>query len=285
MSLHTEPSVASVLARARPRLGPEAGGEAEILLAHALGKTRTWLHTWPERVLTSEQRAAFEALLERRLAGEPVAYLIGMRAFWSLDLAVTADTLIPRPETELLVELALARIPEQADWRLADLGTGSGAIALALARERPSCRITATDRSSGALAVARANATRLGIANLEFREGAWYAPLAGERFQMIVSNPPYIAADDRHLSEGDLRFEPRSALAAGPEGLDDLRLIAAGARTHLHDGGWLLLEHGYDQGAAVRALLDDNGLVDVRSERDALGHERVTLGRTPGVDL
>lgn len=282
---HTEPSIASVLARARPRLGPEAGGEAEILLAHVLGKTRTWLHTWPERVLTAEEQAAFEGLLQRRLVGEPIAYLVGTRAFWSLDLTVTGDTLIPRPETELLVEQALAFIPAEAEWALADLGTGSGAIALALARERPSCRITATDRSSGALAVARANATRLGLGNLEFREGTWYEPLADERFQMIVSNPPYIAAGDRHLTEGDLRFEPRSALASGPEGLDDLRLIAAGARAHLHAGGWLLLEHGYDQGAAVRALLDDNGLVDVRSVRDTLGHERATLGRAPGVDL
>jgi release factor glutamine methyltransferase len=281
MSPNQPLSIAAALARAHQRLGADAGGEAEILLAHVLGKSRTYLHTWPERVLTSDEQTGFEALLERRARGEPVAYLVGTRGFWSLDLAVTVDTLIPRPETELLVEQALARIPPDADWAIADLGTGSGAIALALAHERPHCRVVATDRSAAALAVARGNAERLGIANVCFREGAWYAPLAGERFHVIVSNPPYIAEDDPHLDQGDLRYEPQTALAAGPDGLDDLRLIVGGAAAHLWPGGWLLLEHGYDQGEAVRGLLCEHGFLDVHSVRDVPGHERVSAGQRP----
>ncbi len=279
--LHTEPSIASVLARTRLRLGPEAGGEAEILLAHVLGKTRTWLHTWPERVLTPEQQAAFEGLLKRRLAGQPIAYLVGTRAFWSLDLTVTGETLIPRPETELLVEQALARIPLDAAWRIADLGTGSGAVALAIASERPACTLVATDRSAAALAVARDNAARYRLRNVVFCEGAWFTPLKDERFEMIVSNPPYIAEDDPHLAQGDVRFEPRGALVAGTDGLDDLRTLAAGAGEYLEPAGWLLLEHGYDQGAAVRKLLLAHGFEEVGSVRDGLGHDRVTLGRRP----
>ena len=258
----------------------ESRREAEILLGYVLDRDRAWLAAHDTDPLPREQAARFRALWARRLAGEPVAYLTGRRGFWTLDLSVNADVLIPRPETELLVETALARIPGDAAWDLADLGTGSGAIALALARERPACRVLATDRSAEALAVARANARRHGIGNVDFREGDWWAPLEGLRLDLIVSNPPYVPAADPHLSRGDVRFEPRGALASGPEGLDDLRTIIAGAPAHLHPGGTLLLEHGYDQGAAVRALLRAAGFTDVRTWRDLNGHERVSEGDT-----
>jgi release factor glutamine methyltransferase len=256
----------------------ESRREAEILLGYVLDRDRAWLAAHDTDPLPRELAARFRALWSRRLAGEPVAYLTGRRGFWTLDLSVTADVLIPRPETELLVETALARIPADAAWDLADLGTGSGAIALALARERPACRVLATDRSAEALAVARANARRHDIRNVDFREGDWWAPLEGLRLDLIVSNPPYVPAADPHLSRGDVRFEPRGALASGPEGLDDLRSIIAGAPDHLHPGGALLLEHGYDQGGAVRALLRAAGFTDVRTWRDLNGHERVSGG-------
>jgi len=210
-----------------------------------------------------------------------VAYLTGSRAFWSLELKVTPATLIPRPDTETLVEWALERLPPAAALSIADLGTGSGAIALALARERPQCRITATDASAAALAVAQDNAASNQIANVAFRAGRWFAPLAGERYHLIVSNPPYIPAADPHLGRGDLRFEPRSALAAGPDGLDDIRLLVAGAPHHLTANGWLLLEHGYDQAAAVRTLLLQHGYHEVQTRHDATGHERISGGRAP----
>ncbi|MGE0080857.1 MAG: peptide chain release factor N(5)-glutamine methyltransferase [Thiohalomonadaceae bacterium] len=274
--------VAEALAAGADRLpGADARREAEILLAHVLGHTRTWLYTWPEHALTDDQWTTYQQLLARRVKGEPIAHLIGRREFWSLDLAVSVDTLIPRHETEVLVEQALARIPLDAAWRIADLGTGSGAVALAIASERPGCTIVATDRNAAALAVARDNAARYRFHNVEFREGAWFEPLHGDRFMMIVSNPPYIAADDPHLSQGDVRFEPRSALVGGADGLEDLRLLAAGAGAYLHPGGWLLLEHGFDQGAAVRQLLSAQGFLEVASMRDSLGHERVSLGRRP----
>lgn len=274
-------NITAALAAADQLPGTEARREAEILLAHALGRSRTWLYTWPEYTLSDAEAAAYRELLARRVRGEPVAHLVGRREFWSLDLTVTADTLIPRPETEVLVEQALARIPLDASWAIADLGTGSGAIALAVASERPACTVIATDRSTVALDVARGNAARFRLRNVQFREGAWFAALGDERFQMIVSNPPYIADDDPHLAQGDVRFEPRAALTAGHDGLEDLRHLAAGAGEHLTEGGWLLLEHGYDQGAAVRQLLSGQGFVDVASVRDDLGHERVTLGRHP----
>lgn len=192
-------------------------------------------------------RARFEALLARRQAGEPVAYLLGRQGFWSLELEVSPATLIPRPETELLVELALARLPAGQSLRVADLGTGSGAIALALARERPQAHVVATDASAEALTVARRNAARLGLGRVEFRDGDWLVPLAQERFDLIASNPPYIEQDDPHLAQGDLRFEPPAALASGADGLDAIRVIVRDAGRHLHPGGWLLLEHGWNQ--------------------------------------
>ncbi len=206
--------------------------DAELLLACVLDKPRSHLHAWPERVPSPAARLRFAALLQRRAAGEPVAYLTGVREFWSLPLTVTADTLIPRPETETLVALALEKIPAGSSARIADLGTGSGAIALALARERPRCQVIATDASSTAVAVANRNARQLGIANVEFLTGNWCEPLPATPFDLIVSNPPYIPQDDPHLGQGDVRFEPRQALAAGPEGMDDLRAIASCARAH-----------------------------------------------------
>jgi release factor glutamine methyltransferase len=255
--------------------------EAEVLLAHVLDKPRGHLRTWPEQPLQERQLMRFLELLGRRAAGVPVAYLTGRREFWSLDLMVNRHTLIPRPETELLVELALARLPRDAEAHVADLGTGCGAIALAVASERPRCRIVATDICTQALAVARANAARLGISNLEFRQGSWFAPCARERFDLIVSNPPYVAEGDPHLAKGDLPAEPRRALVAGPGGMEMIAAISGQARQYLHDEGWLLLEHGYDQALAAAALLRDTGFRDIQTWRDAAGIERITGGR-PG---
>jgi release factor glutamine methyltransferase len=211
--------------------------------------------------------------------GEPIAHLIGQRDFWDMTLKVTKDTLIPRPETERLVQLALAQIPADAAWHIADLGTGSGAIALAIARERPHCQLLATDLSAQALAVARDNAQQLQVTNIRFQNSHWFAQLAGSRFEMIVSNPPYIAPDDPHLSQGDLRFEPQSALRADSGGLADIRAITQQAREHLTPPGWLLLEHGYQQGAAVAALLNDLGYREVEIYQDLNGNDRITLGK------
>lgn len=255
--------------------------DAALLLAHALGRARSWLFAHGDEVAPEADAARFGQLVARRAAGEPVAYLVGTRGFWRFDLAVTPDTLIPRPETELLVELALARLVPGTPARVADLGTGSGAIALAIAGERPQARVVATDASAGALEVARRNASAQGIGNIALCHGDWWMPLAGERFDLVASNPPYIADGDAHLAQGDLRFEPRTALASGADGLDAIRIIAAGAPAHLVEGGWLLVEHGWEQGAAVRALFESAGLADVATERDLEQRDRVTLGRRP----
>jgi release factor glutamine methyltransferase len=259
----------------------EARHEAEILLGHVLQRERAWLFTHPDFAPDESDRRRFRELVNARQRGEPVAYLIGRRGFWTFDLEVTADVLIPRPETELLVEIALERIPLDADIEVADLGTGSGAIALAIASERPRARVMATDASSAALAVAAANAERLGIGNVDFAQGDWCAALASRSFDVIASNPPYIAADDIHLEQGDLRFEPASALASGADGLDAIRCIVSDASRHLSAGGLLLLEHGKDQGAAVRALLSLQGFLDATSVFDLGGHERVSHARWP----
>jgi len=255
--------------------------DAEVLAMHVTGLTRAQLVTRADQALPAPQEATLNELLARRARGEPVAYLTGRREFWSLELHITPDVLIPRPETELLVEQALVRIPADAGWTIADLGTGSGAVALAIAKERPHCRIVATDASQAALDVARGNAERLDIHNIEFRHGEWFAPLAGLQFDLLVSNPPYVAEDDPHLEQGEVRFEPRAALAAGPGGLDAIRLVAAGAGAHLKPGGWLLLEHGHDQAGAVRKLLSECGLRAACSYRDLAGNERVTGGHQP----
>ena len=252
--------------------------DAELLLAHALGKSRSYLHTWPERELETEQLERYQAAIVRRQAGEPVAYILGQQGFWSLDLEVAAHTLIPRPDTELLVETVLALLPA-TPAALLDLGTGTGAIALALACERPAWRLTGVDRVAEAVALAERNRARLKLANASFVASHWFSALAGQRYQLIVSNPPYIAADDRHLAEGDVRFEPSSALVAGADGLDDIRLIIQQSPDYLEAGGWLLLEHGFDQAAAVRELLSARGFSSVESRRDLGGHERISLGR------
>ena len=253
--------------------------DAEWLLSHAVVRPRTWLFVHAGDPVPAAVAERFEALVARRQAGEPVAYLTGTQGFWTLELEVSPATLIPRPETELLVELALARIPVDARAHVADLGTGSGAIALAMAKERPRAAVMATDASSAALEVARRNATRNRIATVEFREGDWFAPLAGETFDLIASNPPYIADGDPHLGEGDLRFEPPTALSSGTDGLDAIRRIVGDAPAYLASGGWLLLEHGWDQGEAVRALLQAAGFIDVETARDLEGRDRASLGR------
>ena len=259
--------------------------DAELLLAHALGRERSYLHAHTGETPDVAALQRFLKLTAARRRGEPIAYLTSKREFWSLDLKVTPATLIPRHETELLVELALQRIPADAAWDLLDLGTGSGAIALALARERPRCCITATDSSPAALAVAKENAATLLMHNVEFLEGNWFTPLEGQCFHLIVSNPPYIRERDPHLMSGDVRFEPRTALTAGPEGLDDLRRIVAAAPAHLENGGWLLLEHGHDQGAEVREIYADHCYADIATFRDLHGRERVSAGMRTGTPL
>ena len=254
--------------------------DAELLLAQALGKSRGYLHTWPERELEASQHERYQAALARRRAGEPVAYILGRQGFWSLDLDVASHTLIPRPDTELLVETALALLPA-TPLQVLDLGTGTGAIALALACERPAWQVTGVDRVAEAVALAQGNGTRLQLANARFAESCWFSALAGQRFQLIVSNPPYIAAADPHLSQGDVRFEPSSALVAGIDGLDDIRVIIEQAPAHLLAGGWLLLEHGFDQAEAVRELLAQRGFAAVDSRRDLGGHQRISLGQWP----
>lgn len=272
------PDIASALAWARTRIDLM---DARVLLRHVLQCPASTLVAWPERVLAAEDWAQFADLVARRHAGEPVAYLIGAREFYGRDFLVTPAVLIPRPDTELLVELAVAHFAGRLRPHVLDLGTGSGALAVTLALELDGAEVTAVDRSREALWVAMANATRLG-ASVSFVQSDWYAALGGERFHLIVANPPYIAAADPHLEQGDLRFEPRTALAAGPAGLDDLAEIVAGAPHHLEEGGWLFMEHGYDQASAVRGLLADAGFADIASWRDLADIERASGGRWRG---
>ena len=253
--------------------------ENRILLCHALGLNRVGLITQSERVITLEEAATLDALVARRLHGEPIAYIVGRREFFGLDFAVSDAVLIPRPDTELIVELAIDRLPAQG--RALDMGTGSGAIAVALAHTRPDAHVTALDVSAAALAVARANAASNAV-SVRFLQSDWFAALGDERYDLIASNPPYIAAGDAHLAQGDLRFEPTGALTDHADGLRALRTIIQGAAPHLHHTAWLLLEHGYDQAAAVRALLLDAGYSDVQSWRDLGGIERTSGGRFTG---
>lgn len=267
--------VRTILRQAAETLGDRL--EAELLLGHVLGVNRAWFFAHADDALDPLASERFEALVSRRAQGEPVAYITGTRDFWSLTLEVSPATLIPRPETELLVELALDRLPRGG--RVVDMGTGSGAIALALAKERPDASVSAVDASHDALEVARRNAARLHLERVDFLAGDWFAPLVDARFDLVVSNPPYIEADDAHLGRGDLRFEPASALASGLDGLDDIRRIVAGAGAHLVDGGWLLMEHGWDQGPAVRAILRDAGFVEAFTATDLEGRDRVSGAR------
>ncbi|MEO7252595.1 MAG: peptide chain release factor N(5)-glutamine methyltransferase [Arenimonas sp.] len=255
--------------------------DAELLLAAAVGRTRSWLYAHSDTRMDPAAHSRFSELLRRRSLGEPVAFILGSREFWSLELKVTVDTLIPRPETELLVELALALLPQRTTMTVLELGTGTGAIALAIAHERPQARVAATDAVAATLDVARKNASCHGMTRVRFALGDWYQAVAGERFGLIVSNPPYIADADPHLLRGDLRFEPRRALVSGSDGLDAIRVIAAAAPQHLTAGGHILLEHGFAQGGKVRELLSRAGLVDVRTHLDLEGRERVTAGRLP----
>lgn len=274
-------TVGEALVQAAQRLAPRSDSprlDAELLLGGILDVSRGGLLARRERELDDVQGARFEHQLRRRLNGEPVAYLLGRWGFWTLDLEVTPDVLVPRPDTELLVEWSLALWPNGRPGRIADLGTGSGAIALAIASERPQADVLATDVSAAALAVARRNAMNLGLSNLRLAQGHWFDAVDGE-YDLIVSNPPYIAADDQHLSA--LQHEPLSALTDHSDGLGCLREIVSKAQAFLRPGAWLLVEHGYDQGAAVRELFEHAGYCHVETRRDLGGNERVTGGCRP----
>lgn len=267
------------LAQAIVRLGESESPrrDAEILLGHVTGRARTYILAFDETELSADELAALEVLLARRERGEPVAHLTGEREFWSLPLAVSAATLIPRPDTECLVEQALARLPAEP-CQILDLGTGTGAIALALASERPDCQVTAVDVIPEAVELARRNATRLAIGNVTVVQSHWFSALADQRFAVIVSNPPYIDEQDEHLAQGDVRFEPLSALVAAQHGLADLAQIIREGRDHLLADGVMLLEHGWKQGAQVRELFLACGYTQVETCRDYGGNERITLG-------
>lgn len=253
--------------------------EARLLLQHVLKVDRAWLISHDTDALEANHHAEFQTLLHRRLQGEPIAHILGRREFYGLDLAVTPATLIPRPDTETLVEAAFQKIPGNASYTVLDLGTGTGAVALAIASQRPLIQVTAVDESDAALQVAAANAARLGLNNVRSLRSDWFSALGNDRFHLIVSNPPYIADSDPHLRQGDLRFEPLTALASGADGLDDIRSIIDGAPKHLKPGGWLMLEHGYDQAHDTRGLFKQAGFSEVGSVRDLAGIERVTLGQ------
>jgi len=255
----------------------EAALEARLLLQETLGVSHAWLLTHEDDALTDDVTEAFEDKLQRRLNGEPVAYILGQREFYGLDLTVSPDTLIPRPDTETLVEAALERIPPNQSCKVLDLGTGTGAIALAIASQRPEAELTAVDFSEDALKIAAGNAKKLNIRNVRFLQSNWFSNLGGETFDIIVSNPPYIAKADPHLTQGDLRFEPMSALVSGNGGLDDIQRIIASATEHLNSGGWLLLEHGHEQAAAVAELLQQ--FSEISHSRDLANIERVTSAR------
>lgn len=274
-------TISAILDDAARRLGTVSDSarlDAELLLARAIDMPRSYLFAHPEEPLDELAVARFEAALGRRLAGEPMAYITGIREFWSLELMVTPDTLVPRPETEVLVDLALREIPRRAEWAVLDLGTGSGAIAIAIAKERPLSRITATDVSAAALEVARQNARQLEIPNIEFLEGDWTAPVSGQRFNVIVSNPPYVRADDEALAA--LRCEPRDALCAGDDGLDAIRVLARDCRALLEPDGVMLIEHGAEQQDGVAAILREHGWAGIDCHTDHAGLPRVTVART-----
>lgn len=254
--------------------------DVELLLGHVLGLARAGLYARLRDAIADDKLPLADALLARRERGEPIAYITGVREFWFMPLKITPAVLVPRPETECLVEFALARLPEDRELTLLDLGTGSGAIALALARERPRATLHALDASSAALALAEENAARLDFRNLRFTLSDWFIALDPTlRFDLIASNPPYVSGNDPHLLQGDLRFEPRIALTPEGDGLSAIRTISAGACSRLVDGGWLLVEHGMDQGAAVRKIFENDGYTDISTERDMEDRDRVTLGR------
>lgn len=278
-------TIGTLLEQARSRLAKVSDSprlESEILLAHALGKERCHLHAWPEKTPIPSQREYFEAVLEKRARGFPIAYLTGVREFWSREFLITPDVLIPRPETELLVEIALELLFEDREASVADLGTGSGAIAVTIALERPKARVAGADISEKALGVAARNAATHNANNVEFFLGHWLEALPAGNFDLIVSNPPYIAENDPHLQQGDVRFEPKTALVSGKDGLCAIRAIARETPQRLSPGGHLLFEHGYDQADAVGALLHRLGYRSIRHYRDLQGRHRATLAQHPG---
>ena len=275
-------NIGELLAQARLLLADPATGrlESEVLLAHVLSVSRAHLYANPGSETSLRHRAELLQLVKRRQQGEPIAYLTGQREFWSLTLKVTPDVLIPRPETELLVEAALARIPADAQWRVADLGTGSGAIAIAIASERIRCEVHATEISTAALAVAKENAEAIVPGRIQFHRGSWLSPLQGP-FQFIVSNPPYVEKDDPHLQQGDVPYEPVTALSPGHDGLAAIRRIAADSLPLLDKHAWIAIEHGYEQGEKMRKIMQGLGYSDVETLKDLADLERVTLGRKP----
>jgi release factor glutamine methyltransferase len=275
-------TIRSLQSWARDKLSPDplARLESDILLCHVLEVSLSFLLANPEFKVPLERRTVFMDLLQRRKQGEPIAYLTGKRSFWTLELQVSPDVLIPRPETERLVELALDKIPKDSHWRIADLGTGSGCIALAIASERPGCEIHATELSEPALKLANENALKYGLANVQFYPGSWLQPLSG-KFQIIVSNPPYVSQNDPHLRKGDCRYEPSMALSSGDDGLAAIQEIISSAAIKLQAGGWLLVEHGFDQAKQVRDLFHLGGYVSIGTETDMAGLDRVTFGSKP----
>lgn len=263
---------------AADQVAAEARRDAQVLLGFALGVSRAWLTAHADQQADAQTAEKFEALVALRAKGHPVAYLVGAKDFCGLLFRVTPDVLIPRPETEELVDAALERLPQGESRKVLDLGTGSGCIAIAIASERPAAQVTAVDSSSSALALARENAVAH-CAEVEILQSDWFSALGGRRFDLVVANPPYVAADDTHLRRGDLRFEPRTALAAGKDGLADIRRIVGAAPNHLRPGGWLLIEHGYDQAEDCRDLLYDRGFADLVSRADIAGVRRIAGGR------
>ena len=259
----------------------EANFEANLLCQQVFSVNRAWLISHENGALEANQQAAFQALLDRRLAGEPIAYILGMREFYGLPLKTTPATLIPRPDTEALVEAALEKIPNNLQANVLDLGTGTGAVALAIASQRPQAKVTAVDASFEALQVAIENARNLNLNHVAFIQSDWFSALKSQKFDVIVSNPPYIAKDDAHLSQGDLRFEPNSALASGEDGLDDIRRIIQDAPAYLNSDGWLMFEHGYDQAGRVAELMAERGFIQISHVQDIAGTLRVTFGTMP----
>ena len=273
-------NISQTLTWLRQQIPPEeATREAELMLCRATGLTRTQLRTHPEKDVSATQQAQLSAWIQRRLQGEPLAYILGDAEFYGLTLSVTSDTLIPRQDTELLVDAALELIPERAPWTVLDMGTGSGAIAIAIAHNRPIAQVTALDASKAALAVAQDNACGLRLPSIRFIHSDWFSALGQQRFDVIISNPPYIAQNDPHLQATSLPYEPMSALTSGVDGLDDIRLLVQQAPRHLNSDGWLLLEHGYDQGAAVRHLMQSAGFSAIATHRDYGNNDRITLGQ------
>ena len=277
-------TIATVLQRAVEQLSASASArlDAELLLANCLDQSRSFLLSHGGEALSPAARERFARSVARRRSGEPVAYIVGRCEFWSLDLEINPHVLVPRPETELLVEFALEIVPAGQHAKILDLGTGSGAIALAIAHERPDARVVATDASTEAITLACRNAERLELGNLSFLVGHWYEPVGAMHFDLIVSNPPYIAADDAVLKTTELAAEPRAALVSGPSGLEAIERVAARACEHLRPGGWLALEHGAEQAGAVAPLFSAAGLSTIRTLKDLAGHDRVTAGRRPG---